>query len=957
MKPIRLLFVSLFAGIFFLISCELFQPHSPDKKADVRLHLHYGFPTRNAADDTTQSRAHTISESAPLHKQLSDSAGPYLFDKLSIVFYNLQSESEYHEEYDFHERISAFLEGFQGDSSDFESYWMRRDQGYLDILTGGRFDIELRTVLTLQDGRFYGKYDLSPGLKSYRIGCYKGDSLVAVAPHEESYSAALFLLTPNITFDLHANAIPIDQINNTPPAPIFTVSPDSGSVQTEFQFDASASYDEQDAPEDLLLRWDWRNNGIWTRYSSEKTVFHQFQIPGTYTVVLQIKDTNGVTATAAKTVYVSEAIPRLLLPTEGAELNTATPRFSWSEIENALFYHIRVGFDSTFTEIIINDSLITNTAYTPEETLSDSHYYWQVRAQTDDGAWSGWSEIRSFQISAAGPAAPQPQSPDNGSAFNDAQPIFLWSAVDAATRYHIQISYSDDLLAAEDSSVLNPEYSLDTPLDEALYFWRVRAQDAHARWGSWSTTFTFTIDKTAPAVPIPNQPEAGGVLTTLFVSFSWSAETDAVSFDLQVDYSEAFTAPVISDSMISAQTWENTTPFSDGLYAWRVRARDAAGNISSWSNAQFFTIDTQGPAAPELDQPMDNAEIGIPTPQLSWFTAEGALRYELIVDNDQSFTSPIVHDSSMTVTSVILNTELEDSRYWWKVRARDEYGNVGSWSVTRTFTINTAGPAAPDLLQPEDGFITDIASLELSWTPVTDAAEYIIQLAYSPDFINPVVEDSLTDSFFYTEDVRLSDSTYYWRVQAQDILGNRGVWSEPRSFTQVANQPYLRLQLQTATVNDQQIQGAAAEFRVNPGEELAGTFTVYFEHNLPVTDIIPLAATPNRGNRETGYWLAQDYVMNELSYQGQLSLTAPSLPGTYYIILAASPEETAGQIVSATHSTYGSLVWDDGNDVYDLSDSQILRAIETGTLPIAVLTRENPLYVRYGLTAITIIVQ
>ena len=195
------------------LSCDLFQPRHPDQTAGVSLHLHYGYPETAEGIQKNRDRA-VLSPQPPLHKTQSDSLVNYLFDKLSIVFYDLHTNEESIIDYYYNERIYELLESFKGDSTNFETYWLRRDQNMLDMVTDGNFDIEFRSVLPLKDGRFYAEYELSPGLKSYRIGCYKGDSLVAVAPHEDSYTASVFALGPNISFELHAHAIPIDQINN-----------------------------------------------------------------------------------------------------------------------------------------------------------------------------------------------------------------------------------------------------------------------------------------------------------------------------------------------------------------------------------------------------------------------------------------------------------------------------------------------------------------------------------------------------------------------------------------------------------------------------------------------------------------------------------------------------------------------------------------------------------------------
>ena len=52
----------------------------------------------------------------------------------------------------------------------------------------------------------------------------------------------------------------------------------------QFLFDASASSDEETPASDLLVRWDFNNDGTWnTDYDTLKTQTHQYLVDGTFT--------------------------------------------------------------------------------------------------------------------------------------------------------------------------------------------------------------------------------------------------------------------------------------------------------------------------------------------------------------------------------------------------------------------------------------------------------------------------------------------------------------------------------------------------------------------------------------------------------------------------------------------------------------------------------------------------
>ena len=96
---------------------------------------------------------------------------------------------------------------------------------------------------------------------------------------------------------------------NTAPIASFTIDPTSGITETTFTLDASGSTDNEDATSALQVRWDWENDGTFdTDYSTTKTATHQYGTIGIYKVMLEIKDSGGLTNTATITVSINNVI-------------------------------------------------------------------------------------------------------------------------------------------------------------------------------------------------------------------------------------------------------------------------------------------------------------------------------------------------------------------------------------------------------------------------------------------------------------------------------------------------------------------------------------------------------------------------------------------------------------------------------------------------------------------------
>jgi|GEM_PF-633534 len=82
---------------------------------------------------------------------------------------------------------------------------------------------------------------------------------------------------------------------------------------------------------------------------------------------------------ADSTVFVEEPVP-----------------LSWSPVADAVKYHLQVSTDSGFTQLVVNDSMITGTADTLTSPYSVGWHCWRVRAADCVPNWSDWSETRSF---------------------------------------------------------------------------------------------------------------------------------------------------------------------------------------------------------------------------------------------------------------------------------------------------------------------------------------------------------------------------------------------------------------------------------------------------------------------------------------------------------------------------------------------------------------------------------
>jgi PKD repeat protein len=125
-------------------------------------------------------------------------------------------------------------------------------------------------------------------------------------PAVGTYAATVQVRDAGGLTDTASRTIVVSATNIAPTAS-FIVSPSSGTTQTTFNFNASASSDP-DAGDTLEYRWDWTGDGTFdTTWSTTRTAQHQFDAQGTYSVTLEVRDRSLAISSASRSVIVTLA--------------------------------------------------------------------------------------------------------------------------------------------------------------------------------------------------------------------------------------------------------------------------------------------------------------------------------------------------------------------------------------------------------------------------------------------------------------------------------------------------------------------------------------------------------------------------------------------------------------------------------------------------------------------------
>ncbi len=167
-----------------------------------------------------------------------------------------------------------------------------------------------------------------------------------------------------------------------------------------------------------------------------------------------------------------------------------------------------------------------------------------------------------------------------------------------------------------------------------------------------------------------------------------------------------------------------------------------------------------------------------------------------------------------------------------------------------------------------------------------------------------------------------------------------------------------KLRLVSGTINGQAVSPSSRTVTVAPGVSLSGSFVVQVDSTFASNAVMAMGLTPTWGAHATSYTNLGGFATPVAGLQKtvNVNLPAPATAGTYYLITAFRNESNAGQLMSATNPSAGSLVWDNGDDIADWSPITIGVANSYGTVQAKHLFADGHHVLYFPSTALKIVV-
>ena len=273
------------------------------------------------------------------------------------------------------------------------------------------------------------------------------------------------------------------------------------------------------------------------------------------------------------------AAPVLSAPARVTTSNT--PTFGWNAVAGAVKYELWVDNITTGESKVIYQTGLAATSFTAASALPPGTYTAWVRALNNANSAAPWSQAYSFQIVTLTFSAPPTETVSR-------RPTLVWNAVADATRYELWVDNvgtgQSQVIFRTDLAATSFAPASDLPLGQ--YRAWVRSVSAAGQASPWSPAYDFRIvAMLTPTVYTPTGP----TFTTRPV-FTWSAIPQATRYDLWVNNVSTGQNEVIRKPDLTGSSFTPATALGAGTYRFWVRALDAVGASSDWSQPLTFTI-------------------------------------------------------------------------------------------------------------------------------------------------------------------------------------------------------------------------------------------------------------------------------------------------------------------------------------------------------------------------------
>lgn len=276
----------------------------------------------------------------------------------------------------------------------------------------------------------------------------------------------------------------------------------------------------------------------------------------------------------------------LLSPPPDHHSNLSTQQFWWDYMEFADNYQLQVVSPSfEYIERLIIDTLLNENKYTVN--LTPAQYQWRVRG-LNYSYCSNYS-TRTLTIDSTGDITQEViilVEPSIRDTSNSTQYFFRWQSLYNADDYNFLVLFEGAPVYSVNTISDTTSYNLSE--GDGTYTWKVRGQNESSN--TQYSQRTIYLDTKSPSTPQQEYPENYSVLPDSILTFTWLKDQSGGSSikDSLVIARDIFMTLKVVEVLTSSSSYSDS--LGQGIYYWRIRSIDAAGNESEYSPSWKFSI-------------------------------------------------------------------------------------------------------------------------------------------------------------------------------------------------------------------------------------------------------------------------------------------------------------------------------------------------------------------------------
>lgn len=477
-------------------------------------------------------------------------------------------------------------------------------------------------------------------------------------------------------------------------------------------------------------------------------------------------------------------IVHIISPKNGSLEVDTSPFVEWNSSFQADEYHLQLSVISNFSSLIFENSSIADTSLQLINLDQKTKYYIRVRGVNSEGQGE-WSVVNYFLTYTDLPAVPIIIFPVDYYNQISTSCEYHWFTAARANTYHLQVSPFSDFssLIFEETEIVDTTIRSKELMYNTKYYWHVRAENDFG-FGDWTSTSCFTTGQPYDGIPKLYSPINGARDVSTDSVLCWSPWVNAISYHLQIAATSDFTSVLFDENTLTSNLYDLVGLEYSTSYFWRINVTTSEGTTEwseHWSFRTMSGLPADFPAAPILTYPryaMTNAHPSYC--DFTWDASARASSYHVQASTISDFSVLIFEADEITETSIRPPELMYNTKYYWRVRAKNDYG-YSDWSEEFWFITDMPNGGIPRLYSPSNN-ATDISiDSMLCWSPWLDVLSYHLQIATTMDFTTVMIDESTLTSNLYDLVGLEYSTTYFWRMNAA-TSETTTAWSAPWSF-------------------------------------------------------------------------------------------------------------------------------------------------------------------------------